>query len=394
MDPVYAQIDLRNLHCHVQSDQNNPNNPAEPYLWVTFFKLDGATTVIDGNYSLRGTATVFPMPGNHGDLRTRGMKAGDDVAVPSTLGQLSTLVTPIPLETPFGDTRERPGVFGCVAVVLEEDEQSDFDTAYAHDAFNRKLTELLNNLIPTLGLTHPEIRPADIDPIWKELHDTVKHALSARAGLFDIFTDYDDSIGSQVFYYSQETLLEQGPIPLSMQFENKNRAEVWELTGEATARSANDLIVKAFLEAIGRQPSEEDIRVWIDTLRSYRMPPNAAYSRVLGMLISWVASMDGERERREMITRSYREVFGRAPWDTQMDSWFDAIRQTATSYKVLINAHIDWLISPAGRDEIGLVVDRAFDNALERRPQPSERDSWISRIRNERLGCQQIMDLL
>ncbi len=28
MDPVYAQIELQNLHCFSQNDQNERNNPA------------------------------------------------------------------------------------------------------------------------------------------------------------------------------------------------------------------------------------------------------------------------------------------------------------------------------------------------------------------------------
>jgi hypothetical protein len=68
-----------------------------------------------------------------------------------------------------------------------------------------------------------------------------------------------------------------------------------------------------------------------------------------------------------------------------MASWFDSIRRSPLSYRAMANAHIDWLISPAGVDEVGLVVERTFDTVLERPPSPSQRETWIARIREDDL---------
>ena len=108
----------------------------------------------------------------------------------------------------------------------------------------------------------------------------------------------------------------------------------------------------------------------------------------------WLGSPDGEAERGPMIARSYQEAFGRAPSDTESTSWFNFLASTAISYRDLVNAHIDWLVSPSGQVERPQVVDRSFEAVIARLPTLDERARWVARIVSERLTSKRIMALL
>jgi hypothetical protein len=394
MESVYAQIDLRNLRCHKQDDHGNSNDPSEPYMWVVFFKIDGDTVVFNPDSRvLEGTATVLPVPGNQGDLPTTGMKAGDSVAIPSALGQLCTVIKPIPFTKAFGGQIDQAGTLGCIAVLLEEDDTRALDVHYGHEALNRRFAELMNAFVPTLGLDNPSVTPGDIAAMRGDLENAVHNAIAARWGILDIGRDWDDSIGSAVIYYSQTTLTDGGTVDFS-EFIKKGDSEEWELTGQVSGVRVSSLVVPAFEEAIGRLPTDEELAAWSTTLRFYGTPRSQAYAGIVNHLVVWTGTMDGEAERRAMISRSYLDIFGRAPFDQEVTAWFDSIQQRPIPYRVLVNEHLDWLIARVDPLEIERVVERSFLVVRNRAPTRVEIDTWVDRIVVERLGYRQIVGLL
>jgi hypothetical protein len=392
MEPAYAQIALRNLHCHKQSDQDDPSNPAEPYLWVVFFKIDGDTTVITDMLQLEGTATVVPMPGNQRDLPTVGMRAGDDVAIPSALGRLTTVIKPIPLTTPIAGQVDQPGTLGCIAVLMEKDSARALDMHYGHEALNRRFTELMNALVPTLGVAKQEVTLDDIEVMRADLKATVTDAIAARWGILDLGRDWDDNIGSAVVFYSQRELTDLGTKDFSSRI--TSNGEDWELTGQATAVPVSGLVGPAFVEALGRPATEEELAAAAQTLRFYHLPSSEVYAAILNNLVARLGQSDGEGERREVITRSYLDIFGRAPFDSEMAAWFASMRQRPIPYRILVNEHLDWLISRVDPEEIERVIERSFLAARNQPPTRAEVDGWIARIVSERLGYRQIVSLL
>jgi hypothetical protein len=65
--PMHVKMQLNKLSASFFG--NSPSKDSDPaYLWVVFFKIDGDSASVNSSLQLQGTATVVPMPGNHGDL--------------------------------------------------------------------------------------------------------------------------------------------------------------------------------------------------------------------------------------------------------------------------------------------------------------------------------------
>ncbi|HKZ81675.1 MAG TPA: hypothetical protein VJ124_25630 [Pyrinomonadaceae bacterium] len=100
MQPVNIAIQLERIHCY---DEGDSLGAAEPFLWGVFFKIDGTTAFVDEFFQLQGTVQTFNTLGDHGNLGTTSVDAGDDITIPAQFGYGDWLV-PIPLRTPVGET--------------------------------------------------------------------------------------------------------------------------------------------------------------------------------------------------------------------------------------------------------------------------------------------------
>ena len=91
-----AVISLDYVHCHKDGELTG----AEPYMLTAFFKVDGETVTVavgpDGPF-LKGPCTFVGTAGAQGDLDDTNVHTGDDVPVPSALGEMEFTLTPIPL---------------------------------------------------------------------------------------------------------------------------------------------------------------------------------------------------------------------------------------------------------------------------------------------------------
>lgn len=234
MQSARTTLRLQNLRCR---DEGDGIGSAEPYLWTVFFKIDGDTVVVTSQFALRGTATVVGTPGNHGNLPNHDVDPGEVVPIPAAIGQFNTVVKPIPLQTPVGQTTHVSGAMGCIVVAMEEDNTPNSAVAKGHNALNKAVQKCLNDLIPTLNIGHQEPTPAEIQQIQAKIAAAVKKAIKDDVSVWEWlggFGNMDDQIGSAVFQFSLKQLLDAGPggIPFSQRWKNEGD---WELTGRVSA---------------------------------------------------------------------------------------------------------------------------------------------------------------
>jgi hypothetical protein len=219
--PVKVHLTIDNIQFQYNG-QGHYFNPL--YLWTVFFKIDGDTAFVDDtDFKLHGTATMFDMPGNHGDLP--GIASGHwdsgpldtstpyqatlNFPVPASLGDFQTLVTPIPLKSSSGSTTPiAPGVVGCIAVLMSNDGLPDDDIPPGHEALNNAVQQQLNNLIPTLGATHQQVSQSQISAIAQEVIKAVTNAITNSVSfgtIVAVFLDFenpDAAWGNPVYQFA------------------------------------------------------------------------------------------------------------------------------------------------------------------------------------------------
>jgi hypothetical protein len=231
MDPTPVKVKLSNIHCY---DEGDGIGTAEPYLWTVFFKIDGETAHVDAAFNLQGTATVVTTPGNHGDLGPGGVDAGNDVPIPPSLGEFSTVLQPIPVD---GQAWTLPGVVGCIAILMEQDSTSDSAVAHGHDTLNQAVQDALDALIPTLNAGHTEPTDAEIKALTDKVGSQLENAISDQVSAWDwlkVAGNMDDKIGAAVFYKSQDDIIKAllDGIPIEQEWENEGD---WKISGRINA---------------------------------------------------------------------------------------------------------------------------------------------------------------
>lgn len=223
-------FNLDRLYCH---DEGDGWGDAEPYLWTVFFKIDGTTCRLNDSLMLEGTATVFTTPGSHGNLGDTDVGEDDTVFIPSAIGSQDMLLTPIPVPEfvkQLGVDDVTP-IAGCIAVLMEEDNVSDSGAEAGHQALNVAIQDALNSLIPTLGFSNQEISDEEIEALMSQIESRVADAVQSQQNFFeDIWSwlNADDTIGTVVWKFSGDQLLDQGPVALQQRWRSEGD---WEIFG-------------------------------------------------------------------------------------------------------------------------------------------------------------------
>jgi len=155
------------------------------YLWAVFFTIDGDTVVLNGNGQLQGYAFVDAMPGDHGDIGSDGTLLRG--IIPSSTGEFWTRLKAIPVDPALRGFigPSVPGIVGCLAVLLVQQDTPDDAVAKGHAALNNSLQQQLNGVIPTLGFKKQKITPADIQAIQDRVQDAVISAIKEALTLWD-----------------------------------------------------------------------------------------------------------------------------------------------------------------------------------------------------------------
>jgi hypothetical protein len=256
-EPLAVWLELDRVHCY---DEGDGIGNAEPYLWTVFFKVDGDSVSLGDDLSLHGTATMHTTPGSHGNLGDTDVDAGDNVTVPSAIGEWQTTLRPIPIPDWLASlgVDKIGGVVGVCAVLMEEDWVSDSGAEAGHSALNDFVENAINTLIPQLGILHPEVTDEDIDALTAGAEDQISAAVQAAQGAWDNFGSWlnaDDQIGNKVWTFSHDTLVETPDQDFSKRWDNEGD---WELFGHVhSSPTCPADVVAGILEALGLISSAE-----------------------------------------------------------------------------------------------------------------------------------------
>lgn len=210
--PMNLQVQLLRVQCH---DEADGIGDAEPYLWPVFFKVDGDSYAVT-SAGLIGFPQIHVTGGEHGNLNTDDVDAGDRVSIPESIGSWVTQLKPIPVYDPsfkivLGD--DQPGIAGLVVVLMEEDGWPNdiATTAYAalanavHLGAAKALASFQNRQ-PT-----PETVDAQIEIVKEEAAKAVRAAVQeymsgAQILWYGTFGNNDDKIGSEAWVVTQDDL--------------------------------------------------------------------------------------------------------------------------------------------------------------------------------------------
>jgi hypothetical protein len=155
------------------------------------FKIDGDTIVYDfaddarPGLFLKGPCTFVGTSGAHGNLGTSDVDVGDDVPIPSALGELGLELKRIPPapRTNLPPEFTWPGAVGVVVALMEENSSTDAGAAAGRAAFNSALEQQINTtIIPNIAISNPVPRPEDIAKLRSDVHDAVKSAIVSNQG--------------------------------------------------------------------------------------------------------------------------------------------------------------------------------------------------------------------
>jgi hypothetical protein len=233
VQPLHVRIQLERIHCF---DEGDSLGVAEPYLWGVFFKIDGTTAFVDEQFQLQGTVQTFNTLGDHGNLGTTNVDAGDDINIPQQFGYGDILV-PIPLRTPIGETRDVSAVTGCVVVLLEQDNTPGGAVATGHGRLRIEVQSAIEEIMTTLNAGNLSPEADEIEEMKEEVASKVEGAIASGTSVWDWLSglgNMDDKIGSEVFIFSQSDLLDAGPAGIHVSKRWTEHGD-WELTGHAWA---------------------------------------------------------------------------------------------------------------------------------------------------------------
>lgn len=265
------------LAVHVQLQElrylGGGERSAEPYVWVVFFKVDGDTAALNEMQNLGGSATTAVAPRTP-DL-PEGMRPGDRVEIPEGVGSYRTVLRPIPMAVPIAPRDSVAGLIGYVCVLWEADNTPLDARVHGPVFLKHALQRELDELIPTLGMAHPQPSREEIDALAARVAGAVEAAIKDRINFLDVASggfDVDDQCGELFETFDSEQLSRDGPViqirsgreiidvvdPFG---EPIGKAEVsvlrgdgeWEINGRVTAIPFS---LRSFFAVTGLNPAE------------------------------------------------------------------------------------------------------------------------------------------
>lgn len=178
--PSTVKLHLDKLRCITESDTNNRS---EPYLWVTYFWLDGRNISQPNPIS-----TMTPVYNAFRSEFADNVTEGTVIPVPTFVGNASFEVDPGPLGFMLA---------GAVVVLWEEDDTPQSAMIAGRNAYLTAIHKALNDLIrQRIGdANQGPIAPAEIKAIVDAVKPAVESAIRSSLSFLDGFKNQDDQLG-------------------------------------------------------------------------------------------------------------------------------------------------------------------------------------------------------
>jgi hypothetical protein len=215
--PVEAVIELDRL---IVRDDGEAVGGAEPYLLVTFFKIDGNSAMIEatldplaivsGNSPLRvemkplpGRASIVMIDkrGGHGSVASVNIGSSElaadgprTIRIPNEIGLFRTEVAPIPIRLTLNiglistalDLVGLPGFVGVHAIVSEEDFTPGNAITAAHNVIAKGIRGILEEVLSTIELGDLSVSLADFVERQAEIADAAAEAAAAQMNPWEL----------------------------------------------------------------------------------------------------------------------------------------------------------------------------------------------------------------
>src|SRR6476620_5861510 len=181
MPPQLVTFRLTRLRCIKESDTKGGS---EPYLWVTYFAVDGrnalqATPVTTDTMPATFTRKEFP----------NNVTDGQIINIPSSLSPRSFQIDSGPVNFMMA---------GCITVLLEEDETPEDAIIAGHTAYAKEINKQLNSLVKkrVAKLDTSDITDVEIKDIREAVKSKVKSAIKDNLSIGQkLFDNQDDLLG-------------------------------------------------------------------------------------------------------------------------------------------------------------------------------------------------------
>lgn len=277
-DSLLTRIEVDRIHCH---DEGDGPGSAEPYLWTVFFKVDGENVAVNSALSLTGEGTIQVTPGSHGNLPNSDVDDGEDIAVPSSIGEWQSVLQPIPVpDSLSGVVDDVGGVLGVVAVLMEEDNVTDDGAEAGHQALNQAVRDAISQVIATRTVTNQDVSDEELAAFEEQITQSVRDAIADQQNFFANIWSWlnaDDTIGFRVFTFTHDRLADGGTIEFSQRWVSEGD---WEIFGSVTAvpMCPAELLQAILDELLGESPTD------LDRLRDFR---DGTFRQHEGLLPWW-----------------------------------------------------------------------------------------------------------
>lgn len=178
--PSTVAMHLDRLRCITESDTNSRS---EPYLWVTYFWVDGRNIA-----QPEPVSTHTPI---YDAFRTEfadNVTEGSVIAVPSFLGNAGFEVDPGPLGFMLA---------GVIVVLWEEDDTSLSAMRAGRNAYLSAIHAALNDLVRQRisSQNQGSITDAEVKAIAAAVKPAVESAIRSSLSFWDTFDNQDDQLG-------------------------------------------------------------------------------------------------------------------------------------------------------------------------------------------------------
>jgi hypothetical protein len=263
-EPVEVVVDIDRL---VVRDDGEFFGGAEPYLLLTFFKIDGSTARLEATVDVSAvtaggnpTLKVLLLPANGEDsfvsVSRRGRHGNVDsvnigpielasdgpttVNIDSDLGVFRRDITPIPIRLILDsgdvfagvDIVGLPGFVGVHAILAEQDETPDNAVVAAHEVVADGIRSVLEDVLAEVDISDLSVNPEAFVERAAEIEDAAKQAAADEMNWWELFwgglVDPDDQL-IQAFAVANVLQLGQ-PIAIEQRYQDEHGD--WILAGE------------------------------------------------------------------------------------------------------------------------------------------------------------------